>query len=105
MGKCVVRNRVVQEANCDTIEAATKFKTHKLGPDYVTDEQAECNTSNCLNDLKRVLQVNCGSDRTIPFVVEGGSENGQLIYISAILYEDLIGHLNVGDVILSVNQM
>lgn len=58
-----------------------------------------------LNRLKRKIKIKCNCHQTIPFIVEGGSENAQLIYVGAVLRADLIGHLNFGDVILTVDNM
>lgn len=58
-----------------------------------------------LNKKKKRIFIKCDPQQTIPFIVEGGSEKAQLIYISAVLRCDLINRLNVGDVLLSVDNM
>lgn len=58
-----------------------------------------------LNQKKKKIKIRCNSQQTIPFIVEGGSENAQLIYISVVLRVDLINSLNFGDILLTVDNM
>ncbi|KAI1733210.1 guanylate kinase domain-containing protein [Ditylenchus destructor] len=106
----------------ESIEAAERLKvksplhavspnSHNRNPNGVNNVQrgstskqllpTQGQNSSKLSDAKRVLCISCGKDRTIPFVVEGGSENGELIFVGAILEPSL--SLHVGDVLFAIN--